>query len=71
MIIELVTGNAHGDEIEQRILRPLGLRRTRVPGTQTSIPGPHPHGYLKRTSEDGTETVDGTRRTPAPGAVQP
>ncbi|WP_116202936.1 serine hydrolase domain-containing protein [Amycolatopsis circi] len=45
MLIERTTGHAWGAEAAQRILRPLGLRHTSVPGDRTGIPGPHAHGY--------------------------
>jgi D-alanyl-D-alanine carboxypeptidase len=46
MIIEKVTGKTYADEIERRLIRPLGLYGTELPGTSTRIRGPHPHGYL-------------------------
>ncbi|MBN9743666.1 serine hydrolase [Amycolatopsis sp. A1MSW2902] len=45
MLIERTTGHAWGTEAAQRILRPLGLHHTSVPGDRTGIPGPHAHGY--------------------------
>jgi D-alanyl-D-alanine carboxypeptidase len=46
MIIEKATGLAYADEIERRLIRPLGLHGTELPGTSTGIRGPHPHGYV-------------------------
>jgi D-alanyl-D-alanine carboxypeptidase len=46
LLIEKVTGHPYGSEIAQRILDPLGLRHTLVPGDSAGIPGPHAHGYL-------------------------
>ncbi|WP_031486075.1 serine hydrolase domain-containing protein [Streptomyces bicolor] len=51
MIIEKVAGHPYGDEIRRRIIRPLGLRETYVPGDDPVIPGPHPQGYV-RPGED-------------------
>ncbi|MFJ8808098.1 serine hydrolase domain-containing protein [Streptomyces sp. NPDC102490] len=51
MLIEKVTGHAYGEEIERRIIEPLGLEDTSLPGDATSIPGPHPRGYA-RPGED-------------------
>ncbi|MFI6937541.1 serine hydrolase domain-containing protein [Streptomyces sp. NPDC050287] len=51
MLIEKVTGHSYGEEIRRRIIEPLGLHDTSVPGDATSIPGPHPRGYV-RTGED-------------------
>ncbi|WP_067720094.1 serine hydrolase domain-containing protein [Nocardia yamanashiensis] len=47
MLIEKVTGQPSGAEIERRILQPLGLRDTSVPGDLSTIPGAHPRGYAK------------------------
>jgi D-alanyl-D-alanine carboxypeptidase len=60
MIIEKVTGHDYGMEIRRRILRPLHLRATSVPGDSTNIPGPNPQGYLK--TPDGL--LDITRLNP-------
>ncbi|TDD87676.1 class A beta-lactamase-related serine hydrolase [Actinomadura darangshiensis] len=51
MIIEKVTGRTYNDEIRRRIIRPLHLRETFVPGDSPEIPGPHPRGYV-RPGED-------------------
>ncbi|GAA1717487.1 serine hydrolase domain-containing protein [Streptomyces yatensis] len=51
MLIEKVTGHTYGEEIHRRIIAPLGLRETYVPGDAPSIPGPHPRGYA-RPGED-------------------
>ena len=44
MVIEKLTGHPYGVEIEQRILRPLDLRRTRDDCER--LPDPHARGYL-------------------------
>jgi D-alanyl-D-alanine carboxypeptidase len=46
MVIEKLTGHPYGEQIERRILRPLGLRHTRVCDDQELLPEPHAHGYL-------------------------
>ncbi|MGW1075979.1 serine hydrolase domain-containing protein [Streptomyces sp. NPDC002537] len=46
-IIEKTTGHPYAEEISRRILRPLGLRHTSLPGDNPFIPGPHTHAYLK------------------------
>ncbi|MFF1400158.1 serine hydrolase domain-containing protein [Streptomyces sp. NPDC058287] len=51
MLIEKVTGHTYGEEIRRRVIEPLGLHDTSVPGDATSIPGPHPRGYV-RPGED-------------------
>jgi D-alanyl-D-alanine carboxypeptidase len=45
LVIERVTGRSYGAEVTRRIVQPLGLRGTRVPGTSPEINGPHAHGY--------------------------
>ncbi|NMO18849.1 beta-lactamase family protein [Pyxidicoccus fallax] len=45
LLIEKVTGNPYGHEVRERILRPLGLRDTSVPGNEVDIDGPHARGY--------------------------
>ncbi|WP_261952718.1 serine hydrolase domain-containing protein [Streptomyces nigrescens] len=52
LLIERLTGRPYGEVVADRILRPLGLRHTCVPGNDPRIHGPHVHGYLKMT--DGT-----------------
>lgn len=47
MIIERVTGHSYGEEIRRRVIKPLGLRETLVPGDASAIPGPHPRGYVR------------------------
>ncbi|WP_406454690.1 beta-lactamase family protein [Streptomyces sp. NBC_00876] len=47
MIIEKVTGRTYGEEIQRRIIAPLGLHETSVPGDASAIPGPHPRGYAR------------------------
>ena len=64
-IIEEVTGQSYGEEIERRILRPLRLRDTSLPGTSSRIPRPHPHGYLPVERDGGTQLVDYTEMNPS------
>ncbi|MPY32442.1 beta-lactamase family protein [Streptomyces adustus] len=45
MIIEKVTGRPAHEEIENRVLRPLGLDRTRWLGTSPTLPRPHAQAY--------------------------
>jgi D-alanyl-D-alanine carboxypeptidase len=45
MLITRVTGRSYAAEIQQRILRPLGLTHTFVPLTDPRISGPYLHGY--------------------------
>ncbi|MFG2455751.1 serine hydrolase domain-containing protein [Streptomyces sp. NPDC048523] len=52
LIIERLTGRSYGEAVAARILRPLGLARTVVPGDDPRIHGRHVHGYL--TMADGS-----------------
>jgi D-alanyl-D-alanine carboxypeptidase len=61
LLIEAVTGSAYGDEVASRILRPLGLERTVVPGDDLDLPHPHASAYL---DVDG-ELVDLARINPS------
>lgn len=56
MLIEKVTGRPYGEAVRERIIRPLGLRHTTLPGEDVRIPGPHATGYM---AVDG-ELVDVT-----------
>nr|WP_179791761.1 serine hydrolase domain-containing protein [Actinopolymorpha rutila] len=64
-IIEKATGRTYGEEIERRIIRPLRLRGTTVPGTSEQIPGPHPHGYVPVRQGEDTQLVDYTEMNPS------
>lgn len=46
MLVERITGRSYGDEITRRIIRPLGLADTSLPGTDPRIPGSHAHNYI-------------------------
>ncbi|WP_250572932.1 serine hydrolase domain-containing protein [Nonomuraea sediminis] len=56
LLIEKVSGNSYAEELQRRIVRPLGLRSTLVPGDRSTLPGPHAHGYY-RYQEDGRDKV--------------
>ncbi|MBB6550773.1 serine hydrolase domain-containing protein [Nonomuraea rubra] len=45
MIVEKITGRTLAGEIQRRIVRPLGLTGTYLPGRETKIRGPHPRHY--------------------------
>ncbi|MFF3617366.1 serine hydrolase domain-containing protein [Streptomyces sp. NPDC002580] len=44
-VIEKATGRPAHEEIEDRVLRPLGLHRTRWLGTSAALPRPHAQAY--------------------------
>ncbi|MGG0649800.1 serine hydrolase domain-containing protein [Bacillus mycoides] len=54
MLIEKISGNSYAEEIEKRIIEPLDLSNTFLPGNSPVIPGKdHARGYMKidETSE--------------------
>jgi D-alanyl-D-alanine carboxypeptidase len=58
MIIQKVTGRSWDQELDDRIIRPLGLKDTGTPGTSPTIPGSYARGYAAfgtGTSIDVTE----------------
>ncbi|MEW2356200.1 serine hydrolase domain-containing protein [Spirillospora sp. NPDC029432] len=65
MIIDRVARGSYGDEIERRVIVPLGLEDTFVPSDEPDIPGPHPRGYVRPESE----LVDITRLNPTVGGA--
>lgn len=58
MMIEKITGRTWNQEVERRIIRPLGLDRTTMPATSTTIPGRYAHGYLKRASGERVDVSE-------------
>jgi D-alanyl-D-alanine carboxypeptidase len=45
LLVEKVTGRTWESQVRRRIIEPLGLRGTSVPGRDVDVPGPHAHGY--------------------------
>ncbi|MFH8463640.1 serine hydrolase domain-containing protein [Streptomyces sp. NPDC017991] len=64
MVIEKVTGHAYGDEIRQRIIEPLGLHATLVPGTYPKVPKPSSRAYGKLAMTATGPTYDVTELNP-------
>jgi D-alanyl-D-alanine carboxypeptidase len=65
LIVRRVTGHAYGTEVTRRILRPLGLRGTEVPGPDVTIDGPHAHGYEPIERDGELVPVDFTDLNPS------
>ncbi|MCX5381134.1 serine hydrolase [Streptomyces sp. NBC_00091] len=57
LIVEKATGAAFADELTRRILRPLGLDATYLPGTDPQIAGPHPRHYSTLFSSDAEPAI--------------
>ncbi|MGK4585951.1 serine hydrolase domain-containing protein [Kitasatospora sp. HPMI-4] len=58
MIIEKVTGHTWNEEVDRRIVRPLGLTHTSMPVSSPFIPGPHAHGYLQLPTGPADVTLE-------------
>ncbi|SDJ87269.1 D-alanyl-D-alanine carboxypeptidase [Lentzea albidocapillata subsp. violacea] len=64
LLVEKITGRPFQQEVEQRILKPLRLKDTVLPGNSVEVPGPHAHGYFPDASG---KPVDVTRLNPSWG----
>ncbi|MFB6888158.1 serine hydrolase domain-containing protein [Kitasatospora sp. NPDC056327] len=63
LLAESLTGRPWAEEMRRRILDPLGLRDTLVPGGSVDLPAPHAHGYCRYQDADGTwRVVDVSRQ---------
>ncbi|OOQ93185.1 serine hydrolase domain-containing protein [Bacillus cereus] len=64
ILIEKVTGNSYAEEIEKRIIEPLELSNTFLPGNSTVIPGTnHARGYIQ--PDGASELKDVTYYNPS------
>ena len=63
MIIEAVTGRSYADEMQRRILRPLRLHDTQLPGARQAVTRAHAHVYVPR-DEHWNDSVDVTAMNP-------
>ncbi|MFJ4079638.1 serine hydrolase domain-containing protein [Streptomyces iakyrus] len=54
LLIEHVTHDSYERQVARRVLGPLGLRNTYLPGAAPRIAGPHNHGYQTMRLDDGT-----------------
>ncbi|MFC8511357.1 serine hydrolase domain-containing protein [Streptomyces sp. NPDC057411] len=65
MVIEKVTGRPYDKVVEKRIIKPLGLRATSVPGTDSRMPRPHSGAYSKLSRDTTGPTYDVTELNPS------
>ncbi len=65
MVIEKVTGRPYGTEIRERLVKPLKLTATSVPGTRVTVPGPSSRAYSKLAETVTGPTYDVTRLNPS------
>ncbi|KWU54312.1 D-alanyl-D-alanine carboxypeptidase [Bacillus mycoides] len=67
ILIETVTGNSYAEEIENRIIEPLKLLNTFLPGNSSVIPGTkHARGYIQL--DGASEPKDVTYYNPSMGS---
>ncbi|MEV6838315.1 serine hydrolase domain-containing protein [Streptomyces sp. NPDC051133] len=64
MVIQKVTGHSYAQEITRRIIGPLHLRATSLPGTRVTVPRPSSRAYSKFTDPKGP-TYDVTELNPS------
>ncbi|GAA3147227.1 serine hydrolase domain-containing protein [Nonomuraea roseoviolacea] len=57
MIIERVTGETFAEQVSRRVVRPLGLTGTYVPGDEVGIHGPHARHYSTNYAPDADAEV--------------
>ncbi|SDM68456.1 serine hydrolase domain-containing protein [Allokutzneria albata] len=65
LLIENVSGRPYAEEMQRRIMGPLELRGTVVPGSSPVIAGPHAHGYYHYQDSGEWKTLDVTRQNPS------
>ncbi|MEV0611867.1 serine hydrolase domain-containing protein [Nonomuraea sp. NPDC050404] len=53
LLIEKVTGHSFDAELKRRIVGPLDLKGTVVPGDRTRLPSPYAHGYFRYQDDAG------------------
>jgi len=66
LVIEKITGRPYAEAVERRILKPLRLKDTVLPGNDVEVPGPHAHGYYPDAKG---RPVDVTRLNPSWGGA--
>ncbi|MFD3560063.1 serine hydrolase domain-containing protein [Streptomyces sp. NPDC058686] len=65
MIVKQVTGHSYADEIRHRIIEPLHLRATSLPGTTVTVPRPASRAYSKFPDDPDKKTYDVTELNPS------
>ncbi|WP_206210175.1 serine hydrolase domain-containing protein [Streptomyces sp. SID10362] len=65
MVIEEATGRPYAEEVRRRIIDPLKLRATSVPGTRVGLPRPSSRAYSKLAESATGPTYDVTRLNPS------
>lgn len=65
MVIQKVTGRSYGEEIHRRVIEPLHLTATSVPGTRVTVPRPSSRAYSKLSETATGPTYDVTELNPS------
>ncbi|MGY3336350.1 D-alanyl-D-alanine carboxypeptidase [Streptomyces filamentosus] len=65
LVIEEVTGRPYGKAVENRIIKPLKLRATSVPGTRVNVPRPSSRAYSTLVPEKTSPVHDVTELNPS------
>lgn len=65
LLVENVTGRPIAEVTQERIVDPLGLTGTVVPGTSQDIPEPYAHAYYRYEDAGRQHTVDVSRQNPS------
>ncbi|MEW1833200.1 serine hydrolase domain-containing protein [Streptomyces sp. NPDC088196] len=65
MVIQKVTGHSYATEIRDRIINPLHLKATSLPGTKVTMPSPSSRAYSKLAEETAGPTYDVTKLNPS------
>ncbi len=65
MVIEKVTGTSYARQIKERIIEPLGLRATKVPLTDPTLPSPSSRAYTRLSDKPGATIHDVTELNPS------
>ncbi|MGV4986762.1 serine hydrolase domain-containing protein [Streptomyces sp. NRAIS4] len=58
MIVEKAAGHPWQEEVESRILKPLGMNHTYLPGTKSTLRRPHADGYQVFASGERTDVTE-------------
>ena len=62
LLIERLTGSTYAEVMERRILGPLGLKNTVVPGEVSELPEPYAHGYSRYQDGEEWQVADVSRQ---------
>ncbi|MFJ3761006.1 serine hydrolase domain-containing protein [Streptomyces sp. NPDC090080] len=65
MVINAVTGHSYAEEITRRVIEPLRLTGTVVPGTRTTLPSPSSRAYSKLAETATGPAYDVTALNPS------